>query len=1105
MNLVGADQAAKVTGLEELPGKANYFIGNDPKKWQTNVPTYAKVKYENVYPGIDLVYYGNQGKLEYDFVVAPGADPKAITLGFAAVGSAPLQIDAQGDLLVQTGDGAVQFHKPVVYQKQPSALSGQPSVGLDDRQWNRRVLDGRYVLSTNNRVQFQIPDYDKNEPLVIDPVLSYSTYLGGSGADTASGIAVDSSGNAYVTGNTLSSDFPTASPLQSANGGGGDAFVTKLNAAGNALVYSTYLGGSGADAANGIAVDSSGNAYVTGSTSSTNFPTNGPLQAANGGFSDAFVTKLNAAGNALVYSTYLGGSGVDTAYGIAVDSSGNAYVAGVTNSANFPTANPLQPASGGDYDAFVTKLNATGNALVYSTYLGGSGREQANGIAVDSSGNAYVTGRTSSTNFPTNSPLQPARGGAGCTLNTLPCANDAFVTKLNAAGNALVYSTYLGGSDNDQGLSIAVDSSGNAYVTGSTLSSDFPTASPIQPANGGGTDAFVTKLNAAGNALVYSTYLGGSGTDLAYGIAVDSSGNVYVTGGTSSTNFLTADPIQPLNGGGGDAFVTKLNTAGNARVYSTYLGGSGADTAYGIAVDSSGNAYVTGNTTSADFPTASPLQPANGGGGDAFVMQISSSSVDDDSGLANLNVSNTFTGNQTVSGTVSATSFVGGGSGLTGVNAQTAMTANGVTCIGCVGNTQLGIAYAGSASQGGPATSALLATSAAEAINALALGGVVPGNYARLDVGNAFNGNQSVTGNLSVTGSISGGGATFSGALTTAGAVLPPVGTATANNPASSNPLDFVASSFNGSAAVNQLFRWQVEGNGSSATGTLNLLGSSGSAQPTETGLSIGPNGVINFAPGQTFSGASGITSVAAGTGLSGGGSSGTVTLNNTGVLSITAGSGITSTAGQAPTLSLNTAVTDTRYLQLTGGTLAGGVIAPSFAGNGSTLTSLNPANLSAGTAGINITGNAATATAAAIASNATALGGVMAGNYARLDIGNNFNGKQSVTGNLATTGSLTIGSGTAIKKQLAILVNPSFAAMKPSTCVSANFTLTGAADGDTIALGVPNERMQGGGILFFSAWVSAPDTVTLQECNLGSNPQKTAGSGEIRIALWQY
>jgi hypothetical protein len=746
----------------------------------------------------------------------------------------------------------------------------------------------------------------------------------------------------------------------------------------------------------------------------------------------------------------------------------------------------------------VTKLNAAGNALVYSTYLGGSvghsdngmiggfntGNDGGSGIAVDSSGNAYITGSTFSTNFPTASPFQSANASA--------FANNAFVTKLNAAGTALVYSTYLGGSLADSGNGIAVDSSGNAYITGNTSSTNFPTANPFQSANAGAglgtSNAFVTKLNAAGNALVYSTYLGGSGVnafagDFGNGIAVGSSGNAYVTGVTQSFDFPVAPIINGLQGelrGTRNAFVSELSPSGGALVYSTYLGGSVYDTASGIAVDSSGNAYVTGQTLSNDFPTANPFQSALAGTRNAFVTKISAA-TDDDTGLANLSGSNTFTGNQTVNGTVSATSFVGSGSGLTGVNAQTAMTANGVTCIGCVGNTQLGVTYAGSASQGGPATSALLATSAAEAINALALGGVAPGNYARLDIGNAFNGNQSVTGNLSATGSVSGGGATFAGALTTAGAVLPPVGTATASNPANSNPLDFVASSFEGSAAVNQLFRWQAEGNGSSATGTLNLLGSSGAAQPTETGLSIGPNGVINFAQGQTFPGANTITSVAAGTGLSGGGNSGSVTL------------------------SLNTAVTDARYLQLIGGTLAGGVTATSFTGNGSTLTSLNPANLSAGTAGINITGNAATAIVSATASNATALGGVMAGNYARLDIGNAFNGKQSVTGDVATTGSLTIGTGTAITKHLSILVNPSFAAAKPGTCMSANFTLTGAADGDTIALGVPNERMLGGGILLFSAWVSATDTVTIQECNLSQSPQKTAGSGAIRLDLWKH
>jgi len=554
MRLVGANASAAVTGAEELPGKSNYFIGNDPKKWRTNVPNYAKVKYQDVYPGVDLVYYGNQGgQLEYDFVVAPGADPETIRFALSgglqessrqsAVGSRAQnqtlrqskiqnlksKIDPSGDLVIETDGGEVRLHKPVVYQ--PAISNGQRTTDYGQR----APVEGHYVMQANNQVGFKVASYDHTRPLLIDPVLSYSTYLGGSFTDLGYHITVDSSGNAYVTGDTLSQNFPTANPFQATNKAtpttsNPTAFVAKLNSTGSALVYSTYLGGSNEDVGTGIAVDSSGNAYVTGYTTSTNFPTVNPLQVSNGGGYEAFVSKLNAAGSALVYSTYLGGSGSDAGGGIAVDSSSNAYVTGYTNSTNFPTANPFQASNGGGYDTFVSKLNAAGSALVYSTYLGGSGSDAGTGIAVDSSSNAYVTGYTNSTNFPTVNPLQVSNGGG----------YDAFVSKLNAAGSALTYSTYLGGSNEDVGTGIAVDSSSNAYVTGYTSSTDFPTVSPLQASYGGGNlDAFVAKFDAAGSALIYSTYLGGGGTDRGYGIAIDSSANAYVTGETISNNFPT--------------------------------------------------------------------------------------------------------------------------------------------------------------------------------------------------------------------------------------------------------------------------------------------------------------------------------------------------------------------------------------------------------------------------------------------------------------------------------------------------------------------------------------------------------------------------------------
>ncbi|MEE8177820.1 MAG: SBBP repeat-containing protein, partial [Acidobacteriota bacterium] len=376
---------------------------------------------------------------------------------------------------------------------------------------------------------------------------------------------------------------------------------------------STFLGGIGDDQGRAIAVDSSGNAYVTGQSDSIDFPTANPFQGAyGGGTADVFVTKLNAAGNGLVFSTYLGGSTRDRAFDIALDSGGNAYVTGLTNSADYPTANSIFPALSGGFDAFVSKLNASGDALVYSTYLGGSDLDHAWGITVDSSGNAYVAGDTHSANFPTANSFQPAFGGG---------TEDAFVTKLNASGSALVYSTHFGGSGDEVANTIAVDSSGNAYITGETSSIDLPTVNPFQAAPRGMLDIFVTKLDATGGSLVYSTYLGGNFVEISFGIAVDSEGNAYVAGVTDSPNFPTANPLQP-HLGSADAFVTKLNAAGNELVYSTHLGGVGFDQGLGIAVDSSGNAYVAGDTDSVNFPTASPFQPALGGLVNALIAKI---------------------------------------------------------------------------------------------------------------------------------------------------------------------------------------------------------------------------------------------------------------------------------------------------------------------------------------------------------------------------------------------------------------------------------------------------------------------------------------------------
>jgi uncharacterized protein (TIGR03437 family) len=609
MKLVNANPASQIEGLDELPGKSNYFIGSDPQQWRACVTNYAKVKYREVYPGVDLVYYGHERQLEYDFVLSPGADPKQIKLAFD--GAERMRIDGGGDLMLGTAAGEARQHRPVIYQ---------------EANGDRRSVDGRYVLLGQNEVGFEIGEYDAGRPLVIDPVLSYATYLGGSANDGINALAVwvDAAGAIYVAGNTLSTDFPVVNALQPTYGGTstsvfasmGDAFVTKLDPAG-ALVYSTFLGGSGSDRALDVTVDAAGNVYLAGDTVSNNYPVANALQSTRR--TQAFtgcVTKLNAAGNALVYSTYLGGSFGETATGIAVDEAGAAYVTGGTSSADFPLVNALQANLGGGpvyADAYVTKINPAGSALVYSTFLGGSQSEIGWSIAVDATGNAYVVGETRSTNFPLSNALQPSHGGG---------TDDAFIVKINPAGSALVYSTYLGGAGGDVRPSVAVDRNGNAYVSGYTNSTNFPTANAFQPNSGGGFDAFVAKLNPSGSAFVYSTYLGGSATDAGIEVATDGAGNAYVGGTTLSANFPLARSLQSSLRGMQDAFVTKLNDAGRIA-WSTLLGGDNADSANDLAVDDAGNVYAAGLTTSLDFTvTPNAAQNALRGGTDGFIVKL---------------------------------------------------------------------------------------------------------------------------------------------------------------------------------------------------------------------------------------------------------------------------------------------------------------------------------------------------------------------------------------------------------------------------------------------------------------------------------------------------
>jgi Ca2+-binding RTX toxin-like protein len=550
MALVGTDPNPQVTGRSPLPGVVSYFKGSDPEGWQAGIPTFARVRYQDVYPGTDLVFRGTREALEYDFLLAPGADPGRIALQFE--GAEDLRIDPDGDLVITTAVGELIHRAPVVYQQ----VEGE-----------RREVPGAYRLH-GDRVGFVLGPYDHGRPLVIDPVvLAYSTFLGGSHQEFGLAIAVDAyTRQAYVTGFTFpdATDFPTtAGAFDRTHNGGFDVFVTKLGPGGTALSYSTFLGGSEDDRGLGIAVDGSRHAFVTGITSSPNFPTTAGAfdQTYNGGFEDAFVTKLGPTGAALSYSTFLGGSGAEVGTGIAVDGAGAAYVTASTSSGDFPTTPGAfdRTHNGGFDDAFVAKLGPTGAALSYSTFLGGSGTDDGTGIAVDRAGAAYVTGSTSSREFPTS---------PGAFDRTHNGGDDAFVTKLGPAGAALSYSTFLEGSEDDFGAGIAVDGSGHAFVTGITSSPNFPTTAGAfdQTYNGfpgrfPTEDAFVTKLGTTGAALGYSTYLGGSGHDQGIGIAVDGAGAAYVTGftGDAATNFpTTAGAFKQTHNGGVDAFVAKL-------------------------------------------------------------------------------------------------------------------------------------------------------------------------------------------------------------------------------------------------------------------------------------------------------------------------------------------------------------------------------------------------------------------------------------------------------------------------------------------------------------------------------------------------------------------
>jgi len=643
IKLLGANPSTRLEGMDELPGTVNYFLAGHPEDWRLSIPTFAKVRYRDVYAGIDLVYYGNQRQLEYDFIVQPRGAPGDILLGFS--GYDRLEVNDQGQLVAHIPGGDVRWNKPFAYQQN----------GIE-----REPVQVRFDLKAGGRVGFEVGSYDAGRPLIIDPVLVYATYLGGSGLETVWGVAVDPSGNVCVAGDTTSLNFPTVSAYRATPIGSNDVFVTKIRAGGSNLVYSTYLGGTRDDFAGGIAVDSAGNAYVVGTTESTGFPTTAnPIRPSNSGFYDAFVSKLGPFGTNLLYSTYLGGENDDSGYAIAADNSGNAYAAGETFSTS--TGNPKFPATQGTYqggngggrDAWVAKINTAGSSLTYCTFLGGNSSERANAIAFDSTGNAYVAGEVRddaavppdfpSSNFPMQTPFQ-ATFNPGATDPFLAGNSDGFVTKLNAAGTDLIFSTFLGGGSDEAACGIAVDSSNRVYVVGETTSTNFPvTANSIQPAiadpeNTGypAPDVFVTVFQNSGTSLFYSTYLGGSDYESGFGfyrmgIAVDGFGDVYVTGQTTSLDFpLTGGADQTNAYGSSDGFVTKINPVvpgPAALIYSTLIGGNDNDRGVAIAVDTNGSFHVAGLTASTSlFPvTPGAFRSTNSGGfGDAFVAKYTS-------------------------------------------------------------------------------------------------------------------------------------------------------------------------------------------------------------------------------------------------------------------------------------------------------------------------------------------------------------------------------------------------------------------------------------------------------------------------------------------------
>ncbi|HVQ64395.1 MAG TPA: SBBP repeat-containing protein [Terriglobia bacterium] len=603
MRLIGQNPDAVLEGEELQSGFTNYFRGNDPSRWLRGISHFAKVRQSGVYPGIDLVYYGNERQLEYDFEVHPRRDPSTIQIAFQGVDK--IAVSPEGDLILTTPAGEIRHRRPVAFQRLGNTET---------------PVEASFVLH-GDRVGFQVGRYDPSLPLTIDPKLVWSSYLGGTGNDSGNDVAVDADGNAYITGFTstvVADPGPTTPPaLETPVASGFEAFMTKIDAAG-ALAYTTYFGGIFDDEGHSLALTADGSVFVVGYSTSPDFPIVNGFQANRNGIQDAVVVKLAISNGEIQFSTYLGGVNSDRAFGVAVDASGNAYVAGGTLG-SFPIVNAFQPAFGrGLRDGFLTKITPSGT-IGFSTFFGGSGDEQIYDVAIDGDGNIIVTGYTSSQNFPVaNALYRIFRGGT----------DDVFISKFNSAGSGLIFSTYLGGFASDNGVRLAVDKDNNIYVTGYTLSPDFPIKNAPQPLHAGVYDAFLIKLHPDGQDADFSTPIGGEDTDGGTAVAVDKDGYIYLAGFTNSVGFYAINAIGGFLRGARDGFVVKMAPDASVLVYSTYLGDFGVESATSLALDGAGNAYVTGFTTSSAFPVAeNAFQTTLAGGQDGFIVKINADDV----------------------------------------------------------------------------------------------------------------------------------------------------------------------------------------------------------------------------------------------------------------------------------------------------------------------------------------------------------------------------------------------------------------------------------------------------------------------------------------------